>query len=560
MQIYENAYYTFASLALVSKAFHECTRRYRGRSQIFYFERSNTKRKQIRRKVPQGPNHYQLTRKNIKTLLEAPAEKSLLSNIRHITIGSDSKLETELKNGYHCQPQKWTKDPAKWIELIELITKISKLDSLTFRAFEPIPLGLIEALEKHHPRAELHVENWTRLSHDQDHTEPSEIALATSRNLVFIHADIWVPEAKFDFRIPALMRIVELAPNLKHVEIYSRSTVHMKYRMTPTDLLELQQGGALFRTPHQHKRQLRSLKSFGRDWINTLCTIVDFQSLDRLEIDQEEAPAVVVFFDNSNINHKADTCFPSLKHLSVTFYKPNFVFNSRYERRARALEAFILSCRPLESFEIVGAAGCEFLVDVPGIMKHHGPSLKHLSIFERDIQFINGPEHDLIISELKDMLKFCPHLQEIGIDLYTSRNGSRERDVFNVVTQFSECRVLRLKSTSPLDVRDPPNETYDMRYGHNPFRRDFWIANMWSFIRAGRRQKGFQPIEEMHLITGSGTKTLPSKMRSQLTLVARQSARDDRPDEIVVEWPEYGSRGEKVRRIWKFVPPAAGGF
>ena len=83
---------------------------------------------------------------------------------------------------------------------------------------------------------------------------------------------------------------------------------------------------------------------------------------------------------------------------------------------------------------------------------------------------------------------------------------------------------------------------------------------MWSFIRAGRRQKGFQPIEEMHLITGSGTKTLPSKMRSQLTLVARQSARDDRPDEIVVEWPEYGSRGEKVRRIWKFVPPAAGGF
>jgi hypothetical protein len=34
----------------------------------------------------------------------------------------------------------------------------------------------------------------------------------------------------------------------------------------------------------------------------------------------------------------------------------------------------------------------------------------------------------------------------------------------------------------------------------------------------------------------------------------------ERPDEIVVEWPEYGPLGEKIRRIWKFVPPAVDGF
>jgi hypothetical protein len=214
----------------------------------------------------------------------------------------------------------------------------------------------------------------------------------------------------------------------------------------------------------------------------------------------------------------------------------------------------------LESLEIIDAAGCEFLVDVPGIMKRHSSSLKRLSIFERDIQLINGQEHDLIISELKDMLKFCPDLQEIGIDLYTSRDVSQERNVFNVVTQFPECRVLRLKITSPLDARDSPNETYDMRYEYNPFMRDYWIANMWSFIRAGRKQKGFQPIKEMHLIVGSGKKTLSGKMRSQLTLVARQSERDDRPGEIFVEWPEYGLLGGKACRTWKSVPPPADGF
>lgn len=83
---------------------------------------------------------------------------------------------------------------------------------------------------------------------------------------------------------------------------------------------------------------------------------------------------------------------------------------------------------------------------------------------------------------------------------------------------------------------------------------------MQSVNQAGREQRGFKPIREMNLIVGSGKKTLSGKMRSQLTLVMRQSARDDRLGEIVVEWPEYGLLEVKDCRTFKSVLPPADGF
>ena len=59
-------------------------------------------------------------------------------------------------------------------------------------------------------------------SDDQDHTDIDEIALSKSGNLVSIHADIWNRQGNHDLRVPALMRTITLALNLKHVEIFLR--------------------------------------------------------------------------------------------------------------------------------------------------------------------------------------------------------------------------------------------------------------------------------------------------------------------------------------------------
>jgi hypothetical protein len=62
----------------------------------------------------------------------------------------------------------------------------------------------------------------------------------------------------------------------------------------PVGMILMAQRAAFFRTPYQHKRQLISLKLFGGDLIKTLDAIVDYQTLEKLEIDQED-PMVVVF-------------------------------------------------------------------------------------------------------------------------------------------------------------------------------------------------------------------------------------------------------------------------
>jgi hypothetical protein len=113
------------------------------------------------------------------------------------------------------EPKKSADDPSKWTELIELVTKIPTLLRLDFKVYEPIPAALAETLAKHHPKAQLTMENWTKRPHGQNHNDIDQIALSKSRNLVSTHADIWATDRIVDLRIPAFVRIIPLALNLK---------------------------------------------------------------------------------------------------------------------------------------------------------------------------------------------------------------------------------------------------------------------------------------------------------------------------------------------------------
>ena len=113
----------------------------------------------------------------------------------------------------------------KWILMAALIAAIPYLQTVRFGAHEQLPLSIIEALAKHHPRAHFYLPNWTHKEGGQDHTDPAELALANSPNLRSIDASYLgactFPQMSLDLRLPAFKRILVLAPNFQEVEVLS---------------------------------------------------------------------------------------------------------------------------------------------------------------------------------------------------------------------------------------------------------------------------------------------------------------------------------------------------
>src|SRR5205807_764758 len=97
-----------------------------------------------------------------------------------------------------------------------LLSRIPNLQDLTYKPGPPPP-ALLTALLKHHPTARLHLPEWYRLDASLNHNSASELALAHCLNLHSIHARC--SRGKFDYSIPAVKRIVALAPSLKEVDI-----------------------------------------------------------------------------------------------------------------------------------------------------------------------------------------------------------------------------------------------------------------------------------------------------------------------------------------------------
>jgi outer membrane protein TolC len=82
-----------------------------------------------------------------------------------------------------------------------------------------VSVALLDALEKHHPHAYLHIEDWARFDDDEDHNNAAEIALASSRNLRSLRARLLNTSAHIDLRSAALERIVALSPGLEVLEV-----------------------------------------------------------------------------------------------------------------------------------------------------------------------------------------------------------------------------------------------------------------------------------------------------------------------------------------------------
>ncbi|PVH85728.1 hypothetical protein DL98DRAFT_583320 [Cadophora sp. DSE1049] len=518
----------FYSLAVVDKSFHQGIKRFRGRYQDFHFGR-----------IP-GPSIARFTRQHIQDLLEAPKEKSVVSNIRHITITSDFESEDDEAWEIPCLGS--LKIQGKWVELMRLLAAIPKLHSFVFKVFEPIPSFLVHQLDRYHPTARLEIHNWTRHSDDRDHTDHCEIALSKSLNLRSIHADLWASEYDVDLRMPALMRIMSLAPNLEQLKIRGEKVSNSAFPLFAAPSPEEKHDrAAQFMFDNHPKSTIKSIKLLGDDYLTVLNRSVDFSFVESLHIDERQRLWEVLDIGGAT--------FDRLRNLTIEYHKPSGRSDARI---ISSIDSFLLSCRHLESLEIVESTAHN--LDCRKIIKYHGTSLKRLALFDNTNSQPNRStvvgQPCSVFSTLESMRYFCPDLEDIGINAHPTRDGSLDPVTLSMIAGFAPLQILRLRCAFPFEMNRgyDSSETSIESYG-TKFRATSggWIVNLWFFIQARRNENGFKPVKEVHLMYPEHIRTSLGPRSFSLDIVTA-SERDDRPDEIMVKGNIPGSK-ETTRRM-----------
>ncbi|KAG4437848.1 hypothetical protein IFR05_006650 [Cadophora sp. M221] len=533
----------FYSLALVHSSFYEGIKRFRGRSQTFHFGR-----------IP-GPKITRLTRRHIQDLLESPRETSIVSNIRQIIITSDHESEDDEIWIVPCLGN--LKVYGKWAELLNLIAAIPRLHTLLFKAFEPMPSFLVHQLERHHPTARLEIQNWTRHADGAGHTDPCEIALSKSVNLRSIHAELWASEARLDLRLAALKRITTFAPNLVEVRIRGEQD-SPGYHFRPGRLWnppsedELRDKELTFMPESWSKNSIKSIEVSGKSYLVALNDFVDFSLVENLHIDQRQSDSQYA----GGASLLDFISFKSLRHLTIVFSE---IFAPIADlENFRRMASFILQCRPLESLEILESTGKN--IDCQSIIRHHGPTLRRLALFETTNSRLVGGDA-VSVSALESIREFCSNLENIGLNtLFSGEFESIDTTALSILAQIAPLRILRFKCGFPFET----NRGYDSfensteSYGFK-FRaaNGNWILKLWFFIQARRDEYGFRPIKEIHLMYPEHIRTSLGPRHFTLDIV-RASERDDRPDEIRVDGNIPGSE-KPTRRILKMAANTSDG-
>jgi len=110
---------------------------------------------------------------------------------------------------------------ATFESLAKLVRSLANLRCILWCYTGPIPIAVLDAIHRYHPRASLMIYNWTRASNDAKHDDAAELALANSPALTYFQASIWNQGSGSypDLREAACKRIIANAPNLRYASV-----------------------------------------------------------------------------------------------------------------------------------------------------------------------------------------------------------------------------------------------------------------------------------------------------------------------------------------------------
>lgn len=345
---------------------------------------------------------------------------SILPFIRNITL-----------KGSH-QPNGDAVDPGKWSCIIQLLSRISRLASLTFDYPEQLPIDLLYALHIYHPSSHLHVRNWTRIAADSPFGDPAEEALANSPCLRSLHGHFITgdsPDA--DFREEAFNRIAELSPNLEAISRTSRTG-----------------GGCIgyFASPEEWRKRAQEAKKFAVETPRRKC-------VKSLELDSVNASTLKEL--DSYLVLDRVTSFKCTRLTSDFFFltseDPAYRLTSLQvldvelgNALVTAFCIFLTSCGPLEYLSIVLESSQPWGPILSPILLHHASSIRTLSFHQVESPPTRSMRKCLSLEELSAICQACPELSNLALDIDRTVEKEEESIYYAMLSRFSHLCELTI--------------------------------------------------------------------------------------------------------------------
>lgn len=314
-----------------------------------------------------SPGELATTQEVLSEWLSDPTQEFTLSNVRSIGVVGDKSCDDD-ENSSTASMDLEAVD-TMWIPLVNVITKAARLTDLTFAYGAQVPICLLHALHEYHPKARLHVKQWSRL-HALDHTDEAELALANSPCLYSIQAVLGTQFTLPYLEEAAFERILALAPNLHTVHIERQDT--SEYRsFSPMEEEEQQRKAELFKVDRIQER-LHELRLESCSVISSIAgtlqkwkTMFDLSELRSLEI--------LVGDLSADFFSEASDLLRSLTRLRLDF-APYFQDQGTLE----AANQYLRTCRSLHSLDLRNIKGSIPLATI----FEHGKTLHNLSLHE----------------------------------------------------------------------------------------------------------------------------------------------------------------------------------
>lgn len=323
-----------------------------------------------------------------------------------------------------------------WKPMADLIKRLPALTDVIWRRSDKFPLSLLEVLR---PGCRLHLHSlWMHANPGYSEITPHDFTLITSPSLYSV--DLYcgtydnITESIGRLQEETMLRILELAPNLKEVKL--RRTRHR----SPLAPLELQRFS--LEGDNSPAVRLASLKSLslhdaGQSMLmkSTVLTewrqYVDFARLERLELRPAVHQAAIDTLTEYATFDQGFRCLRSLE-LDISPHSPSRHTASFYE----SVTLFLTKIPPLS---VIDLTGWHSRVSIESIAMRHGPRLRKLHLARFPVSWQHAKEENIC-----QLGRYCPLLEELSIPIQRSKGDSKEVALYRALGTLKSLQYLDL--------------------------------------------------------------------------------------------------------------------
>ncbi|KAL1701341.1 hypothetical protein EV121DRAFT_294374 [Schizophyllum commune] len=465
---------------------------------------------------------------------------SVCDHTQHLIIYSP-KVEDNPASKFYAE-MAWV----DWINVTTLISRLVRLQALTFDCPTPIPHDLDELLRRSKPDIRLYVRDWTRRTQDRDASNPEEVAPLESPMLRSLHAFHPASDSG-DMRWAAFLRLVQSSPNLEAVR-YEPLNMESYKSVRPAEHRKAQYEA--FFSQRYPKRDIKVIYVDGQEFFADVLDSVNLDCIEELgllRIGETWANGI-------------SSSLLALKKLEVLFEPVQSEDPTVLARLKDKVSEFFAEIPALESLTIHGPR--DAMPELSELLSRHGPTLRRLYIHEREPS-TNTPWRVPTREEIAEIRSACPCLTDLGIDLDLDMGQQHIDDICELLARPPSLRNVTINldvAVKLLRLLGEYRRFQDIAgmktIGEQVFRRRSFVASracdIWRAVAAkGTRlaQLSVRKGEPDHPIWLGQDERRPLGMTRHEGYRVTPCARDDQLDEVEVEQIPWAWMARQTLRV-----------